>query len=445
MPYNLSRRDMLKTAALGAIGLGFRGLMPSIAQAMATSKTKKKHCILLWMTGGASQLDTFDMKPDHENGGDFSPISTNVTGLQISEHLPKLAKMGDQLAVIRSLSTKEGDHSRGTYLMRTGHRPGSPIQYPTIGSSISKELGSDELAIPHYISIAPYTVFSPKAFQPGFLGPQYSPLTVGSTVSFQQQRARQQSNDYAELGVDDLKLPTGVSKAQMQSRLVLLGGLQKQFVQQHQTASPVSHQTVYERAAKMLGSKAAEVFDLSQESDKTRERYGKDRFGQGCLMARRLIERGVSFVDVSLGGFGGVPGWDTHRRNFATVKTLSAELDAGWSTLMADLKQRGLLESTTIIWMGEFGRTPKINRGGGRDHYPKAWSAVLAGGGIKGGQAYGKTSKDGMEVVEGKVDVGDLLTTLCKATGINPEKQNISGIGRPINIAEGSVIDDVIA
>ena len=193
-----------------------------------------------------------------------------------------------------------------------------------------------------------------------------------------------------------------------------------------------------------MNSKDAEAFDLSKEPEKLREEYGRTVFGQGCLMARRLIERGVAFVEVSLGTSSGGPGWDTHSDNFNAVQRLSTDLDAGWATLMKDLKDRGLLESTTIIWMGEFGRTPQINGNAGRDHFPGAWSAVLAGGGIAGGQAYGKTSEDGMEIVDGEVDEEDLLSTLCHALGLKGAS-NMAPSGRPIPLAEGKAIEAVLA
>ncbi|MBT4868076.1 MAG: DUF1501 domain-containing protein [Planctomycetaceae bacterium] len=441
----LTRRDMLRNAALAA---GVSSWMPAFANAFADDPKRQRHCILLWMTGGPSQIDTFDLKPEHANGGEFKPIDTNAPGLQISEHLPKLAKHGDQLAVIRSMSTKEGDHGRGTYLMRTGHQPGGLIQYPTLGSLLSKELAPPQAEMPDYISISPYRVFNRSAFQPGFLGPRHAALTVGAADSFQPQQ-QQDADSYAELGVDDLFAPDSVTEEQVSARLSLLTSLQDGFVSRHSTASAISHRTVYERAVRMMKSEAAQAFDLEKEEDAVRDAYGRGRFGQGCLMARRLVESGVPFVEVSLGGLGGgALGWDTHQNNFARVKELSAELDAGWSTLMSELKERGLLETTTIVWMGEFGRTPQIRRPGaaaGRDHYPAAWTTVLAGGGIKGGQAFGKTSADGASVAEGKVDVPDMLATLCKALGIDPGQQNISELGRPISIAEGKVIEDIVA
>lgn len=440
----LNRRQLLQASGLGLLGASASGWAPLLADEVAKDPGRRRHCILLWMSGGPTQTDTFDMKPGHANGGEFKEVATKAPGLKFSEHLPKLGEMADKLAVVRSLSTKEGDHGRGTYLMLTGHQPMGPIRYPNVGASLSKELGHEEDAVPNYVSISPYRAFNQAAFSPGFLGPRYAPLTVGATDLFQPQQPAQ-PNSYAELRVDDLRLPDGVTRAQYDGRLDLWRSLQDDFKARHKAASPVAHDTVYQRAMRLMNSEAAKGFDLAQEPDNVRDAYGRGRFGQGCLMARRLIERGVSFVEVSLGfGNGGV-GWDTHAQNFSTVKQLSAELDAGWATLMKELAERGLLETTTILWMGEFGRTPKINQAGGRDHFPAAWSCVLAGGGINGGQAYGKTSEDGMTVEEGKVDVGDVLATLCGALGVKPDKQNVSDLGRPIRIAEGTPIKELLA
>ncbi len=247
------------------------------------------------------------------------------------------------------------------------------------------------------------------------------------------------------MGVDDLHPPAGLAPSRSEGRLALWRSLQTDFVASHRSASPLAHETVYQRAVRMMHSEAAKAFDLSAEPDQVRDAYGRGRFGQGCLMARRLIERGVPFVEVALGGIndGGL-GWDTHQNNFRLVRNLSGELDAGWATLMSELADRGLLETTTILWMGEFGRTPKINANAGRDHYPNAWACVLAGGGIHGGQAHGRTSDDGMTVEDGKVDVGDVLATLAAALGIDPATQNISEMGRPIKLAEGQPIREIL-
>ena len=441
----MTRRDLLRTFGLSIAGTALSGFLPGMANAYANDPKRRRHCILMWMPGGASQTDTFDMKPGHANGGDFKEIETSVPGLRFSEHLPKLAQQAQHMAVIRSLSTAEGDHARGTYLMHTGRKPAGPISYPTIGSSLSKALGDDNAELPNFISISPYTAFNNAAFGPGFLGPRHAPLTVGASNVFQQQQAQA---GYAELGVDDLKHP-GLGLTQEDARLELWGTLQKKFLANHASDSPKAQNTVYERAIKMMRSEAAKAFDLSEESDATREAYGKGRFGQGCLMARRLIERGVPFIEVSLQGLnGGVLGWDTHTDNFNRVKSLSGELDSGWATLMSDLSERGLLEDTTIVWLGEFGRTPKLTgnrQGGGRDHYPRAWTTVLAGGGIKGGQAFGTTDAGGEDVTDKKVDVPDVMATLCKALGVNPDDQNLAELGRPIRIAEGKPILEVLS
>jgi len=444
---SITRRTLLKAAAAGGVGWSTQGWCRLLADQLSASRSSRRHCILLWMNGGPSQLDTFDMKPGHENGGEFKEIATSVPGLGISEHLPGLASMADELAILRGLNTKEGDHGRGTYLMRTGHPPAGPVNYPTIGASLSKELGSSRDDLPNYVSIAPYRAFNQEAFEPGFLGPSFAPLTVGASDIIAAAPAEDSGDEgYAPLKVDDLAFPRELHPSQSAGRLQLWNSLQTSFLAHHDVASPRGHDTVYRRALRLMNSDSAKAFDLSQEPDQVRDAYGRGRFGQGCLLARRLIERGVAFVDVTLGSLTGASiGWDTHQNNFAAVKELSTELDAGWSTMMIELRDRGLLESTTILWMGEFGRTPKINDMGGRDHYPNAWSCVLAGGGIQGGQAYGKTTDDGMEVDEGQVGVGDVLATLCKALGVSPEDENISEQGRPIRIAEGEAIADVLA
>lgn len=438
----LDRRRWMQSATLGLCGLSVSGWLPSFAEQIAADPKRRRHCILLWMAGGPSQTDTFDMKPGHENGGEFKEIATNVPGMRFSEHFPQLARQADQLAIIRGLATKEGDHGRGTHLMRTGRAPMGAEKFPAIGAALAKQLASTEVELPPYVSIAPYRAFSAEAFGPGFLGPKYAPLFVGETNG----GAAPAGDNFAELKVDALAPPKGVTDAQMSRRLEIWQTLEDGFLGRHPSDSARAHRMIYENSLQMINSDAATAFDLSQEPEKVREAYGKGMFGQGCLLARRLVERGVPFVEVSLNtSANGNFGWDTHANNFEAVRALSNELDAGWATLMKDLRARGLLESTTIIWMGEFGRTPKINGAGGRDHFPQAWSCVLAGGGIAGGQVYGKTSKDGMHVEEGEASVTDVLATLCTALGVAPETQNMSTSGRPIAIVDGWAIDDLIA
>jgi hypothetical protein len=295
----------------------------------------------------------------------------------------------------------------------------------------------------NFVSVAPYRAFNQAAYGPGFLGPKYAPLTVGATDNVQ---PAQPASGYADLRVDDLAPPSRIRPEQFAGRVELWNSLQRSFLAAHRGTAPLAQDTVYRRALQLMDSNIASAFDLSQEPDPIREAYGKGRFGQGCLMARRLIERGVPFVEVSLGfSDNGSFGWDTHQGNFPAVRALSGELDAGWSMLMSELQDRGLLERTTILWMGEFGRTPKINDNAGRDHFPAAWTCVFAGGGIKGGQAYGQTSSDGTEVTSQRVDVGDILATLCTALGVDPSHENISDLGRPIKIAEGRPIREILA
>ncbi len=428
-----SRRRFLGALTASVAGVGMCPWFPALAQAASERGKSRRHVVLLWMTGGPTQTDTFDMKPGHANGGPFKEIATSATGLRFSEHLPRLATQAHHLAVLRGLSTREGDHGRATYLMRTGHSPDGVIRYPTLGSLISKELGDDEVALPNFVSVNPFMEFNVDAYDSGFLGPRHASLSV---------KPRATLNGFVELGVDSLAPPSSVAPRSSAARLRLLQGLQSRMLADHPDGPALSHTSTLERAIRLMSSDAGKVFDLSSEPQEVREKYGPGTFGQGCLLARRLIEQGVSFVEVSLGDFGR---WDTHNQNFPTVQQLSAELDAGWSSLMEELNDRGLLESTTILWMGEFGRTPNINSGAGRDHYPAAWTAVLAGGGIKGGQAYGRTGDDGMRVEDGEIGVGDLLATLCAAAAIDPHTQNISEVGRPFRIAEGNAIQAVLA
>jgi uncharacterized protein (DUF1501 family) len=438
-----SRRQWLQAASLGLLGASASGWFPAFAKELAADPKRRRHCILLWMAGGPTQTDTFDMKPGHANGGQFKEVATNVPGLRFSEHLPKLGQMADKLAIVRSLSTKEGDHGRGTYVVRTGQKPQGPVQYPVIGASLSKSLAGGDEAVPHYVSISPFRAFNQAAFSSGFLGPRYAALTVGATDAVQAAQP-QASGGYAELKVDDIS--PAVDRSQFAGRVDLWRTFESRFVANHRGPSSAAHQTVYERALQLMDSPAAKAFDLSGEKTEVRDAYGRGRFGQGCLMARRLIEAGVSFVEVTLGSVAdNTFGWDTHMNNFPAVRSLSAELDAGWGTLMKELDERGLLESTTILWIGEFGRTPNINMQGGRDHFPAAWTCVFAGGGIRGGQAYGQTSPSGEEVVEDKVDVPHILATLATAVGVDPEEKNVSEQGRPIRIAEGQPIRDVLA
>jgi hypothetical protein len=445
-----NRRSFLHRASqLGVMGAASAHWLPSLAAEIAENKARKRQCIVLWMTGGPSQLDTLDPKPGHANGGEFSAIETTVPGMKLCEHLPKVAQLAEHLAVIRSLSTREGDHERGAHLVRTGRLLGGPVQYPDVGAMVSKQLGEDLSDLPNYVSIGSPVEIAPSAFGSGFLGPLYAPATV-SVLGGEQPAAGEAdpnaARTFVELGLDYLRPPGGVEDAAFQRRMKIWRRMQERYLNEGGSSTAIAQNTAYQRAIRLMRSKAASAFSLSEEPAKVRESYGSGRFGQGCLLARRLIEREVPFVEVALGSFGGdSPDWDTHINNFAGVKNLCGQLDSGWSQLMLDLQDRGLLESTTILWIGEFGRTPNINDNAGRDHFPGAWSCALAGGGIQGGQVYGKTSDDGMEVTDKKLKVGNVLSTLCTALGIDPSDENYTEIGRPIPLVEAEPIDELLA
>jgi Protein of unknown function (DUF1501) len=434
----LSRRDVMKLSAAGVIGCSMSGWLEVMAQQAANDPKRRRACILLWMNGGPSQMDTFDLKPGHQNGGPFKEIPTSVPGIRISEHLPKIARNMHHMALIRSMNTREGDHGRGAFLMRTGYLPQGPVQYPTLGSLVAKELGSDQNPLPNFVSIAPFRIFSPMSYGPGFLGPQYAPLLVADNGNqFAVQRPGQ--NNYEEsLRVQDLAHPTGMTREQADARIDLLLDMERNFVSRNPGLSPLSHQMAYDRAVRLMRTAAATAFNLEEEPSRIRDAYGRNQFGQGCLLARRLVERGVPFVEVTLGGFANNNlGWDTHQQNFTGVQQLSQILDPAWATLMEDLQARGLLDSTLIVWMGEFGRTPRITPQQGRDHFPNAWTTVLAGGGINGGQVHGRTSADGTTVEDTRpTSVPDFIATIAKALGIDPTRQNMSNVGRPIRFAD---------
>jgi len=407
-----TRREVMKLSAAGVFGASLSGWMKVLANAAETPAAKPKHksCILLWMEGGASHKDTFDLKPDSKGAGDFKPIATSAPGVQISEHLPKLAKLMHTGVIVRGMSTPEGAHGRAKYYGHTGYREGQGgITYPSLGAIASQELGSTTASVPNFVAIGG------RSYGSGFLGPKHQPLQVQSP----------------DKGVEDLKAI--ISEGQFNKRVGLLQEMESAFFKEYKADAITDHKTAYERAVKLMQSKEAKSFDLALEPAASRAKYGTGRFADGVLMARRLVEIGVPFIEVSLGG------WDTHMDNFERVKKLSGEIDSPMSALITDLQERGLLDSTLIVWMGDFGRTPNINTKGakpGRDHFPKAWSLAMFGGGIKGGQIIGKTDKEGAEVVERKTTAQDCLATFCDVLSIDHTKKNDTPTGRPITIVE---------
>ena len=370
-----------------------------------------------------------EARPRQQRPEPYKAIETAASlGILLGEHLPRLAKEVKDLAILRGMSTKEGDHGRATYNLRTGYQPQGPVRYPTLGSLVAKGLEDESAELPGFVSIAPNRAINASAFGSGFLGPRYAPLIVGERGGAGRRALR----------VDDLELPAGIGRDRADDRLGLMQSLASEFQATRPGVSPASHRDAYLRAVKMMRSPAAKAFELDEEPGTVRDAYGRNPFGQGCLLARRLVERGVPFVEVTLSSVDGRNplGWDTHAQNFDGVAALSKVLDSGWATLMTDLRSRGLLDSTLIVWMGEFGRTPKINEQAGRDHYPNAWSTVLAGGGIKGGRTVGDTGADGMEVKDRPVSVPDLLATVVKGLGLDPSAQNVADNGRPIRVVD---------
>ena len=406
-----TRRDFLKLSAAGVFAPALSGWLPVMAKAAGKSgKGQAKSCILLWMDGGPSHKDTLDLKPESKGAGDFKPVKTSAPGVEISEHLPRTAQMMHTGVIVRGMTTPEGAHPRAKYFMHTGYREGQGgVIYPSIGSIAAKELGAASGSMPNYVAI------NSRSYGSGFLGPKHQPLLITD----------------ANRGVEGLKAL--VAAGQFDKRVGLLDQMEKAFHREYQADLINDHKTTYERAVKLMQSKEAKAFDLSAESSLSRDKYGSGRFADGVVMARRLVEVGVPFIEVSLGG------WDTHQDNFRRVKSLSEQIDSPIAALLEDLRDRGLLDTTLVVWMGEFGRTPHINTRGanpGRDHYPRAWSLAMWGGGIKGGGVIGKTDKEGASVVDRPTTAQDFLATVCDLMAIDYTKKNETATGRPIQIVE---------
>jgi len=410
---NLSRREVMKLTAAGVLGTsmsGWLGVLASRAAQAPQAQNRRKNCIVLWMDGGPSHKDTFDLKPGTAQGGPFRAIQTSVPGIQISEHFPRLAQLMQHGTIIRSMSTGEGAHGRAKYYLHTGYKEGvGGLVYPSLGAIASMEIGNPNNPLPNFVSIGN------RSYGSGFLGARHQPLVVNDPLR----------------GVENLRPLIG--QQQFNNRLGLLEEMESGFHRTHGSGVGVAHRTTYQRAVNLLQSTEAQAFDLSRESSASRARYGDTNFGRGCLLARRLVETGVNFVEVTLGG------WDTHQNNFERVRQLSGVVDPAISALVTDLRTRGLLNDTLVVWMGEFGRTPNINQRGaqpGRDHYPRAWSTVLLGGGLPHGRVVGRTDANGAVVQERPVSTIDFMASMCRVLGIDHTKMNNTPIGRPVRIVD---------
>jgi hypothetical protein len=425
-----TRRDFLRAGTLSFLGIGLSDFLRfNTLQALAappavisSSQAKAQAVILIWLEGGISHLDSWDVKG---NTG-FKPISTSASGIQISEIFPSVAKHMDSLSIIRSMKSDERNHPQGTIQTLTGHRPNPALKFPSIGSIVSKELGSRKNMPPFAVVPTPTEndFFNyQEAYQAAFIGSEYDGMILPDPSK-------------PDFHLPDLSLPKTVTSEAIADRATMLNIVDRNFRQKEELAEFAKMDAFEEQALKMLlDPHVKQAFDLSQESDKTKDRYGRDRVGQSVLLARRLVESGCRFVTAAGYKHGQ---WDTHNDNESRLRTtLAPMLDRSLSALMEDLKQRGLLDSTVVLVTGEFGRTPVINPKGGRDHWPDCWSLLVGGGGIAGGRIVGASDKTGAYVADKPVSIGDLYATVYKAMGIDWTKTYMSPISRPVYIANG--------
>lgn len=402
----VDRRDFLRTIGVGAAGLAGLGWHDRLVAAATDLKKRGKSIIVLWMQGGPSQLETFDPKTG-DNAGETKSIATAIPGVQVAQFWPKVAAAMKDITLIRTMTNKEGNHQRATYQLHTGYPPSGTLKHPSLGSLVASEIGPTNFDLPSFVSIA-----GPSS-GPGFLPVAYSPFRVDNP-------AQMPSNT-----------ETLVPEQRYERRLSLLSKLENGYARAGAKQEVEDHQSLYKKASKLVLSPKLEAFDVQKESQTVRQEYGSSAFGTGCLLARRLVEAGVTFVEVQLGN------WDTHEDNNTKIAELAVQCDPAYAALINDLKRRGLFNDTIVLWMGEFGRTPKINPRGGRDHFPRAFNAAISGGGIRGGQVIGKTTAGGDDIADRPVAVTDLFRTICQKMGVDPQKENQTPVGRPIRVVDG--------
>jgi len=403
----LRRRDFLRSVALGGLAAGTLSWTDLLCAESNELRKRGRAMILLWMQGGPSQFETFSPLPHHANGGETKAIATAASGVQIAEHYPETAKMMRDIALIRSMTSKEGSHPRATYLLHTGYLPTASVHYPAFGSVLAEQLRAAQLDLPSFVRIGG----GQNSADGGLLGVEYDPFLMSVAG----------------------KPPANTSPAtdfnRLDRRIGLLERIEGAYASTQLKQEVADHEKLYRKAQRMIQSDQMRAFDLEQEPTAVREAYGATSFAAGCLLARRLVETGVTCVEVFLNG------WDTHFDNFATVRRLAAQSDRALAQLIRDLKNRGMLDTTLVAWMGEFGRTPRINPRAGRDHYPKAFNVALAGGGIRGGQVIGRVDASGAEVEDRPVTVPDLFQSFCRSLGVNPNIEHTAN-NRPIKIVD---------
>lgn len=416
-PAGMTRRHFNSHLAGSSAALGAALTMGNSIRAHAdTMRKNRKSAIMLWMGGGPPTIDIWDLKPGAATGGPFKPIATSGD-MQISEHMPMTAKQMHNLSVIRSMSTREADHGRGRYYMHTGFVPNPNIEHPSYGSVLAHELISQRpgLEIPPFVSIGGASA------GPGFLGMAWAPFSVTSNGRIRN----------LDMRVDDSRL---------MQRMAALQTIENGFIRKTRDLPAREHAKVLKKTQDLMTSQQMKAFRVDEEPAAMKERYGENGFGQGCLLARRLVEAGVPFIEVDLGG------WDLHQNVHQTLAdTKLPQLDRAMSALTEDLEQRGLIDDTCIMWMGEFGRTPRINQNSGRDHWARSWSVVVGGGGVKGGLGIGATTEDGMRVDTTPYTSEDVMATVCRGLGISTETTFTSKNGRPMKIANGGkVISELV-
>ena len=424
----VSRRSFVTGAAKTLLGVGAMPMLSQLASAagfdaQANLRTSKaKSVIYLYMSGGMSHLDTFDTKPGAETQGPVQSIKTSADGVQISEYFPILARQMHHVAVINSMSSTQGAHAQAKYFMHTSYFVRGTVQHPDLGAWSSYFLGKRNPTLPANVKIGG----SSSGLGGGFMESKHAALPIGDPQS----------------GLQHSEMIKGMTDARFGARLKKLRDMNSGFAAKYDTREARAYASMYDEAVALMKSEDLKAFDLSQESDEMRDRYGRNRFGQACLLARRLVENGVRFIEVDDGG------WDTHGNNFERVAEKGAVLDQALGTLLADLEASGLLNSTMVVLATEFGRTPKIHpeRDNGRNHYPQAFSCLLAGAGIKGGVKYGATDSEGREVVDNVVDIPDFNATIATAMGIPVNQEVMSPDRRPFTVADkGSPIDELLA
>lgn len=412
--YRLSRRTFLGASAATFMGMQVRDLLA--ANAGKNPNSKAEHVIFFWNGGGMTHLDTWDPKPGRPTQGEFDPIKTSVSGLEISEIFPQLAKEMHHCSIVRSIAGTQGDHGRATYEVQTSYKEPRPIQHPGLGSVVVHEK-SPMGDLPAYVSI------SGRAPKAAYLGQKCEAYFVGSPGD---------KDPY-------LAFPEGINSVRGNKRLEVLSSFNNRFADKTTSKELASTKTSIEDALRLMQSPALKAFELENVKDETIDRYGDNAFGRGCLVAKQLVETGVRFVMVHRGGF------DTHMNNFEAMRNHGEVMDPALASLIHDLAESGMLEKTLVVMLSEFGRTPKINKDGGRDHYPNVFSGFMAGGGIKKGFCLGSSDEDGFMPKDNPVKICDLHATFCNLLGIDGNKEVMTQLQRPMKLVDnGAVVKELI-